>query len=291
VADRVADDGIEALARGVLLPATTMLVLLLIGAAAGVASILRQVSATRDLAEHVARHRASPPPGTPAGVEVVDHDDPFAFTFGLGEPRMAVSRGLIERLSPGELEAVVTHERYHVRARDPFKLVVSRAAARTCFFLPAIDHLVMRYLAGRELAADRAPLRDLGRPALAGALFKVVAGPGWDELDTAAAMAGPELLAVRVEQLERGAEPALPRLPLASVVLSAVVLAVLGGIITAVALQGGLSMMSDSRGGDLSAGDIAGAVLGGAVCTAGWVWLAMTAFRRLARPVLTTTDA
>lgn len=290
VVDRVGADGFAVLGRGLLLPTTAMLALLLVGAAVGTASVIRQVGATRRLGEHVDRNRIAPPAGTPAGVEVVDHDDPFAFTFGVGAARVAISRGLVEQLEPEELEAVVAHERYHVRARDPRKLVVARAAARTCFFLPAVGHLVARYLAGRELAADRRSLRDLGRPALAGALFKVVAGPGWVELDTAAAMAGPELLAVRVDQLEQGTEPPLPRLPLLSVAISALVLATLGGLITAVALQGGLSMVSAEHDDSLSAGDVAGAIAGGLACTAGWIWLATVAFRRFARSELTTTD-
>jgi len=291
LADRVAADGVVVLGRGLLLPTTAMLLLLLTGAVAGTISVGRQLSATRRLGEHVDRTRTAPPPGSPDGVDVVDHDGAFAFTFGLGEPRVAVSRGLVEQLSAGELHAVMAHERYHVRARDPLKLLVARAAARTCFFLPAVGHLVARYLAGRELAADRRSVRDLGRPALAGALLKVVAGPGWDELDTAAAMVGPDLLAVRVDQLEQGAEPPLPRLPVTSVALSALVLATLGGIVSAVALQGGLSMMRSGQTDALSTGDVAGAVAGGVACMAGWVWLAVRAFRRLARPVLTTTDA
>ncbi len=291
LADRVAADGLRALGSGLLLLTTLMLVLLLVGAISGAVSVASQLPATRRLGEHVDRNRTVAPPGTPEGVEVVDHDEPFAFTFGLGEPRVAVSRGLVEQLSPEELEAVMVHERYHVRARDPLKLVVARVAARTCFFLPAVGHLVARYLAGRELAADRRSRRDLGRPALAGALFKVVAGPGWDELETATAMAGPELLAVRVDQLERASEPPLPRLPVASVALSAVVLAALGGIVAAVALQGGLSMMASGQTHELSVAEIVGAVASGLVCTAGWVWLALIAFRRLAAPALTTTTA
>jgi len=291
LADRVAADGVATLSRGSLVPAAAMLVLLLVGAGLGAVSVARQVSATRRLGEHVDRSRVVVPQGAPRGVEVVDHDEPFAFTFGLGVPRVAVSRGLIEQLSPEELEAVVVHERYHVRARDPLKLVVARAAARTCFFLPTVGHLVARYVAGRELAADRHSLRDLGRPALAGALLKVVAGPGWDELHSAAAMAGPDLLGMRIDQLEQGTEPTLPRLPLTSVALSAVVLSVLGGIVFAVAIQGGMSMIDGNRTNALSHGDVAGAFAGGLACTAGWVWLAVVAFRRLTRPTLTTTHA
>lgn len=291
LADRVGEDGVGALGRGVLLPATAMLVLLGLGAVAGIASVARQLSATRRLSGHVERHRAVAPVTAPDGVEVIDHEEPFAFTFGLVRPRVAVSRGLIERLAPEELDAVVLHERYHVGARDPLKLFIAQAAARTCFFLPAIGHLVARYLAGRELAADRHALRDSGRSALAGALFKVVGGPEWSELDAAAAMAGPHLLEVRVDQLEHGTEPALAPLPTASVVASAVVLGALGATVAAVAVHGGVSMMQSTSAGGLSTGDLLGTVAGGLACTGGWVWLATAASRRLRPPELTTTDA
>ena len=291
IAERVGDEGFTALGRGVLLLATGVLLVLFAGAVLGAVSVARQFTATRRLAEHVDRNRLPARAAAPAGVEVIDHGEPFAFTFGLGTPRIAVSRGLIEQLSAEELEAVVVHERYHVRARDPLKLVVARTAARACWFLPAIGHLVARYLAGRELAADRRSLRDLGRPALAGALFKVVAGPGWPELDAAAAMAGPQLLAVRVDQLEHGSEPALPGVPRAAVALSAIVLAALASVVTAAALQGGLSMMSSAPHEAMTAGDVVGAIAGGLVCAAGWIWLAAAAYRRLARPSLTTTRA
>ena len=258
-----------------------MLVLLAAGAVLGIRSATRQVAATRRLAEHVDTCLVAPAiAGVPLGVDVVDHDDPFAFTFGLRRPRVAVSRGLVEQLSSHELEAVLVHERYHVRARDPLKLLVARAAARTCFFLPAVGHLVARYVAGRELAADRSSVRAAGRPALAGALFKVSGGPGWAELNMAAAMAGPDLLAVRVDQLEQGAEPALPRVPRLAIGVSAVVLATLTGLVGTVALQGGLSVIASENGADASS-DVARALAGGLVCTAGWVWLATVAFRRL----------
>lgn len=290
LAYRIAADGLDALGRGLLLPATAMLVLLVLGTVAGAASVVRQVSATRRLGEHVDRNRVTTtlPSDTPAGVEVVEHDEAFAFTFGLGEPRVVISRGLVDRLSSDELAAVVAHERYHVCARDPLKLLLARAAARTCFFLPAVRHLMFRYLASRELAADRQSLRNVDRSALAGALFKVVVGPRWDELDAAAAMADPELLAVRIDQLERGDEPRLPRLPVVSVAFSAVVLSTLSGIVAAVALQGGLSMTTSGSTDPFSSIDVAAAVGLGLVCTSGWLWIAVVAFRRLALPGLTT---
>lgn len=287
--DRVATDGFGALRGGVVLAVTLVLMLLGLGALAGAASVARQIRATRRLSDLVARHRIAPPAGTPGEIEVVDYDEPFAFTFGLGQPRVAVSRGLLEQLSTDELKAVVIHERYHVQAHDPLKLVVARAAARTCFFLPAVDHLVGRYLVARELAADRRSVRNVGRPALAGALFKAVAGPAWVELGIAAPMASPDLLVARVNQLEHGSEPVLPTVPRTALAASALVLTALGGIVTAVALQGDMSMMSTGRNGSLALENLTGAVAGGLACAAGWLWLAAAAFRRLGGRALTTT--
>jgi hypothetical protein len=77
------------------------------------------------------------------------------------------------------------------------------------FFLPALDSLGARYVAARELAADRRAVAICGRRALAGALLKVVRGPAWSELDVVAPIGGPELLNVRLVQLETGGEPRL----------------------------------------------------------------------------------
>lgn len=110
----------------------------------------------------------------------------------------------------------------------------------TFFLIPALRALERRYLAGRELAADRRAVRACGRQSLAGALFKVVKGPAWPELGSAAAIGGPELLDVRVAQLESGREPAT-QLSRAALVLSALTLTVLAASsVAAVIGLGGL---------------------------------------------------
>src|SRR5207245_4239642 len=87
------------------------------------------------------------------------------------------------------------------------KVLIVRALPATFFFLPALGALRARYVAGRELAADRRAVHACGRKPLVGALLKVVRGPAWSELDVAAAIGGPELLDLRIAQLESGREP------------------------------------------------------------------------------------
>ena len=200
-------------------PALAFFGILTVGTVLGVASLVSQVRASQRLGARVRALRMQTPPevadaATRADVagriDVVDSAEPFSFAYGFLSPRIAVSRALVASLTPREHEAVLAHERYHVRTRDPAKVVIARAFARAAFYLPALRHLRRRYVAGRELAADRRAARACGEPALAGALYKVVQGPAWPELSQAAAIGGPELLDARVEQLETGREPAVP---------------------------------------------------------------------------------
>lgn len=131
---------------------------------------------------------------------------PAAFCVGLLRPRVVVSAGLLERLEREEQVAVLCHELAHARRREPLKCLLARMAARTFFWLPALNALLERYLLVKELAADREAMGRTSRPALAGALSQVLAQP-----TPAGAVGMAEFAAVRVDRLF---EPAtrLPRL-------------------------------------------------------------------------------
>jgi Zn-dependent protease with chaperone function len=217
-------------------------------------------------------------------LRLVDAPEPFSFAYGALYPRVAVSRGLCEVATPEELEAVLVHERFHVRNADPLKVVVARALPPLFFYLPILRALYTGYLVERELAADRRALRACGRRPLAGALLKAVGGPGWGELRVAAAIGGPELLGVRVAQLEAGKPPAV-RTPWLTAAVSALAAAVLtAGFGLAVVEAGGpLAVLeATGHGGDPGAFDaalaLAGAVPWLAAVVCGWHWL-----RRLTR--------
>jgi Zn-dependent protease with chaperone function len=221
-------------------PALAFFALLGLGTVFGVVSIITQLRASRRLTARVRAVRVPTPSEVAevaarvkvAGrVDVVDSPEAFSFAYGFLSPRIAVSTGLIKALSPAELEAVLAHERYHVRAWDPAKVVLARAFPRAAFYLPALRHLRRRYVAGRELAADRRAMRACGEQALAGALYKVIRGPAWPELAQAAAIGGPELLDARVEQLETGREPTVPPVSTTAKVATAIGLAALTALL------------------------------------------------------------
>lgn len=227
--------------------ALAFVVATVLGAALGARSLWRQYRATRQLGVFVAARRVAPSGAIAAAardkrirVEVVDADESYSFTYGLVQPRVVVSRGLIDAVDVGELDAVLIHERYHVRNFDPIKVLIARTVPSTFFFLPALRDLQYRYLAGRELAADRSALRSCGREPLASALYRVVAGPAPATIGAAAAIGGRELLDARVTQLEQGREPDPPRISHTSMALTvAGSLAMMAGLIaTVVALVG-----------------------------------------------------
>lgn len=282
LAVRVATDGASALtADGDLRPAAAFFTVLAAGGALAARSLWRQARDTRRLTDHVRANaapvtriveEASVRAGLAQRLDVVDSDESWSFTYGLMTPRVAVSTTLIASAGPEELDAVLQHERYHVRSRDPLKLVIARALGSAFFFLPALRHLRGRYVAGRELAADRSALRRTGRRPLAGALYRVVAGPAWPELSTAAAMGGDDLLDLRITQLESGREPGVESVPRAAVAVTGIGMALLLTALAATVLTlGGPGELRDLTDGTMSGRSGSMTSVGGAVCAVAWI--------------------
>jgi beta-lactamase regulating signal transducer with metallopeptidase domain len=285
---RVASDGAAAVTEDIaVLPAALFVVATTIGVILAAASLRRQARGSRALARRV-RALDLPPPARLASaaarvslsgrVVLVDDDQPFSFVFGAFRPRVAVSRGLLEAATDPELDAVLEHERYHVRYLDPLRVLIARALPRALFYAPVLGQLRERYVAGRELAADRRAADRHGRGPLAGALFKVLRGPDWPELSAAAAIGGPELMDVRVEQLETGREPAIRRVARATVavsILSSLLLAVAFG-----AAVGGLGWPDAQKVADIP---LAGLFMA-AACAAPWLLAGLLAWMWLSGP-------
>ena len=98
----------------------------------------------------------------------------YAFCGGLVRPRIYVSRGLLSLLSAAELEAVLRHERHHLRHYDPLRYFLTEFLDRLEPLCPVLGTLTGRMRINAELAADRAALRHTSTEQLAGALVKVM---------------------------------------------------------------------------------------------------------------------
>jgi beta-lactamase regulating signal transducer with metallopeptidase domain len=224
-----ARNGIGALAKVSMLPILMLVAWVFAGLMLGAWSFARQLVSSHRLARYVSAStveapntllRAAARGGQDVRLVLVDAPESFSFVYGMLTPRVAVSRGLIEAVSADELSAVIEHERYHMRNLDPLKLVLARSLSAALFFLPALSALRARYITDCELAADRQAVARYGDRSLAGALVKVIRGPSWSELKVAASIGGPDLLDIRVAQLESGVEPKLAGIGLRGLGLS-----------------------------------------------------------------------
>lgn len=284
---------------GSLLPVLLFIALIAAGLAFGARSVARQIVASQRLARRVRGLARELPDelalttsavGLGGRVVLLDAPERFSFAYGLLTPRVAVSRGLLEGVSDDELRAVLEHERYHVCNLDPLKIVFVRALSAAFFFLPALDSLRARYLAGRELAADRRAVRACGRRPLVGALLKVVRGPDWSELEGVAAIGGTELLDVRVTQLETGIQPKLAKLSITRATVSLAGAALFAAMFLASVFSfGGPAAVYQATGTGLVTVDL----LNGLTCSAPFAGTGLVAYwliaRRASRPLITKT--
>ncbi|PZD96049.1 hypothetical protein DNH61_09015 [Paenibacillus sambharensis] len=106
-------------------------------------------------------------------VTIIHSENLSAFAEGWFRPRIVVSTGLLSTFEPEELKAVMLHEQYHCRHRDPLRLYMVKVLGRSLRCVPMLQGLVDYYIIWDELCADRYVLRHMLSPeGLAGVLLK-----------------------------------------------------------------------------------------------------------------------
>lgn len=152
------------------------------GAAAGIAAAAWRAGVMIRGAERLAaRHvtvpvrgelaRAAAGLGLDRRVVCFSSRTPAAYTAGLITPSIWISSAAARTLARDELDAVLRHEREHLRCRDPLRLVLMRTLAAALWPVPLVSELVRRFELATELDADRAALAGPGGvAAVAGAL-------------------------------------------------------------------------------------------------------------------------
>jgi hypothetical protein len=95
---------------------------------------------------------------------------PVAFCAGGLRPQVVISNGLVERMRPDELDAVLIHEQDHARRREPLLRALRQAAAEVLFYVPLVRWWSQQQAVQAELRADRAAIQRLGARSVAGAL-------------------------------------------------------------------------------------------------------------------------
>ncbi|MEI7027793.1 M56 family metallopeptidase [Paenibacillus sp. y28] len=186
----------------------------------------RKLNSSRD--EELTR-RLNKRYGRDGGVLVIGHDEPLALTMGLLQPKIVVSSGLVRLLDEGELAAVLYHEQFHQRYRDPLKTFLLSLAAAVIWYVPVLKWLHLQYKIAREILADSYAMQELGSEAeLGGALLKLLKRGTPRQMPFAYASFADTSINYRIHRiLDPQAEPGAMKLPIGPLVVSAHVVAAL----------------------------------------------------------------
>lgn len=164
--------------------AILLLLLATTGISLGLISLFRQLHATLRLIRSLLARQVPLPRkvalaaeglGLDGRIDVVLDRRPFSFCYWFLRPRVCLSTSLVRGLDTAELRAVLLHERYHLRHRDPLRLVVARYFAAGLYVVPVVEELVEHFTLEKELEADQDSVYAMGEVApLARALYKLL---------------------------------------------------------------------------------------------------------------------
>ncbi|HEY3714707.1 MAG TPA: M56 family metallopeptidase [Jatrophihabitantaceae bacterium] len=114
-----------------------------------------------------------------SGVTVLAHPAPAAYSVPGRRSRIVLSRGTFDLLAPDELDAVIAHERAHLRQHHDLVVQPFVAWRRSFPFLPAAADAARAVEQLVEFLADDAARSRVGNAALDGALA-TMADEGYD---------------------------------------------------------------------------------------------------------------
>lgn len=170
--------------------------------------LARGLAATRrEQRAHAAFLAVAGRPDQALGAVVLDGEAPAFYCLPRGRHRVVISAGALSRLSPGQLQAVLAHERAHLRGHHHRMLAVAAALARAFPGIPLLARAPGELAVLTEMIADDAAARRHDPADLAAALV-TLAGAGRHSAVLAAG--GPAAIA----RIQRLLAPRLrPRLP------------------------------------------------------------------------------
>lgn len=133
----------------------------------------------------------------------------FAGQIGFWQPELVLSQGLVQTLSPEQLETVIAHEQGHYYYRDTFWFFWLGWVRSSTAWLPNTEALWQELLALRELRADAHATLQVDPLMLAESLLLVVSTPALPLEIFCAALgsSGVDRLEQRIEALLGQSEP------------------------------------------------------------------------------------
>jgi len=124
------------------------------------------------------------------GAVLLEHSQPAAYCVAGRHPTVVLTTGALQALAPGQLEAVLAHERAHLAWRHHRLLAMARISRRALPFLPLMRDTEVQVQRLVELHADDAAVQARDPGSLATALV-VLATAASASTSASAAAAGP----------------------------------------------------------------------------------------------------
>ena len=132
---------------------------------------------------------------------LIENEKQFAFCLGVRHPKIYVSTGLLDSVTLQEAEAVLRHERYHLRNRDTLTMLIASIGQSLFPFFPLISDFLRNYRVEREIKADAEAIQgQASEKPLVSILKKLLAMPSVAMM-THAAIADHDTLEPRIRAL------------------------------------------------------------------------------------------
>jgi beta-lactamase regulating signal transducer with metallopeptidase domain len=93
-------------------------------------------------------------------VRMIKERRPLAICFGIFQPKIYISSGLLKIVDANELRAILTHEKYHLDHRDNLAMLTASIVQNLLPFFPIVKDFIKHYRIQRELEADAAATCD-----------------------------------------------------------------------------------------------------------------------------------
>jgi Zn-dependent protease with chaperone function len=172
------------------------------------------------------------------GAVLVEHSQPAAYCVAGRQPTVILTTAAVQELDPGQLDAVLAHERAHLAGRHHRLLALARIGREVLPFLPLMRDAEQQVARLVELHADDAATRARDPRLLATALVVLATGAGpapalaagaTDSVQRIHRLLGPsEPLGRARRQLLRAAAAALAAAPVLLALTPAVIALALG---------------------------------------------------------------
>lgn len=179
---------------------------LTLAAAVAARAVVTAVTHLRAVRRHALRHaqtaRLVGRPEPALGAVLVDHDRPAAYCVAGPDPAVIVTTAALRALDPGQVGAVLAHERAHLASHHHRLLAIARIGRQVLPFLPLMRDADTQITRLVEMHADDAATAGRDTRPLATALAVLAAAGPTPGLAAAATDA-----VQRIQRLLRPAEP------------------------------------------------------------------------------------